>query len=119
MSRRASSDFVRNWLLDAPELRDPLVHLINSKGFLQLACKQWPEELKIPLVMPVKKRLSVGQRPIASKEEFLVNFRMLTELILTDSQGMLFDLNCANVFMAGGSVLACLLPVSVPFNATA
>ncbi|KAI8810866.1 hypothetical protein BJ742DRAFT_161669 [Cladochytrium replicatum] len=99
---------------DAPELNDPLVHLINPHAdeSLQLACKQWPEELAIPVVMPVKKRLAERERAIASKDEFLVNFRMFTE-------GMLFDLNWNNVFMAGGSVLACILPVPAPFNATA
>ena len=64
----------------------------------------YPEEKKVPKVFPLgKKRKEAGVQSIVSKDGFNTNWRIFSERLLN-----LVDWK--NVFIAGGAVMACLLP---------
>jgi hypothetical protein len=66
----------------------------------------FPSEQEIPVIMPVDpaKRIPAGKPSIVDHDEFLMNWRLFTE-------NSLQYVDYTNVFAAGGSVLACMLPV--------
>ncbi|KAJ3294904.1 hypothetical protein HK104_003182 [Borealophlyctis nickersoniae] len=90
------------------KIRDPYVSLVpvHENEEIWKAKARTPEEEKIPVLMAVdeEKRAKEGTPMIASKEQFLLNWRMFTE-------GSLQFLDWSNIFAAGGSILGCLAPV--------
>lgn len=59
---------------------------------------------EVPIAFPLNKRREAGSLAISTKAEFERNWRIFSERILD-------IVNWDNVFVAGGSILACMLPV--------
>ena len=94
---------------DDEDIADPYTSLVSlySPGRSNFAASngypfisRQPSEDSIPTVFPLDKA-SLPKNAIASREEFLVNWRIFTE----NSLGFL---DWSNVLAAGGSVLACM-----------
>jgi len=93
--------FVR--MRDHPVLSDPSLMLVNPHEDLSLFDFEdfEEEERSIPMIMPVHKRTSGPA--VVSFPEFQRNLDIFTE-------GQLRQLNWNNIFLAGGSVLASIMP---------
>ncbi|KAK8798793.1 hypothetical protein WA158_007877 [Blastocystis sp. Blastoise] len=63
---------------------------------------EYEEEKNIPKVFPLEKHKQINDIIIVNKNEFEQNWRIFTE-------GLFSLLNWHNIFIAGGSILACLL----------
>jgi len=87
-----------------PELADPYCGLLPVHPCEDIFhCRDLSaEEASLPKVFPLPKRRT--GKAVVSKAEFQNNFDTFTE-------GMLRNLNWDNVFAAGGSILAALLPL--------
>lgn len=91
---------------DNPLISDKFPLLVPTFGNEDIfACRAlYPEEKSIPKAFSLgKKRKEAGVQSIVSKEGFETNWRIFSERLL--------DLvDWKNVFIAGGAVMACLLP---------
>lgn len=93
-------------LQDNPLMKEKYPLLVPAFGNDDIfTCRAlFPEEKNIPKVFPLnEKRKSEGVASIVTREGFNTNWRIFSERILD-----LIDWN--NVFIAGGAVLACVLP---------
>lgn len=93
-------------LADKPILKEKyplLVPVFGNEDIFDFVALS-KEEKKVPKAFPLEgKRKSAGTRSIVDQAGFATNWRIFSENLLT-------LVNWDNVFVAGGAVLACLLP---------
>eukprot|EP00697_Spironema_sp_BW2_P015776 gnl/Spiro4/6750_TR3486_c0_g1_i1.p1 gnl/Spiro4/6750_TR3486_c0_g1~~gnl/Spiro4/6750_TR3486_c0_g1_i1.p1 ORF type:complete len:1979 (+),score=693.93 gnl/Spiro4/6750_TR3486_c0_g1_i1:115-5937(+) len=95
----------------SPALENPYVNLLPVHQNMDVFkfAQQYPEEAAVPKVMPLAKRQPVGTPCVVSADEFRNNLDIFTE-------SQFKKLNWDHIFMAGGSVLAALMPIPPPYN---
>eukprot|EP00854_Cymbomonas_tetramitiformis_P018187 gene18187-21666_t len=98
---------------DIPELDYPFQSLIpafkHQDVFLRRGAFQEEEDIPKMFALKSEARIPVGQPTIVSSSEFNRNWDLFTE-------GSMKYVNWDNVFVAGGSVMACLCPISPEYN---